>query len=84
VVDFSSNTSLKEDGQIRQTDKQAVRQLGHNRQKINFKKTIGQKINTHCTADVSVSIKRMVKERNCGYLKGLSHEMELAFDDMYG
>jgi hypothetical protein len=82
VVDFSSNVSLKEDGQKRQADKQAVRQLGHNRQKINLKKTIGQNINTHCTA--YVSIKRMVKESSCGDLKGLPHEMDLAFDDIYG
>jgi hypothetical protein len=40
---FSSNASLKEDGHMRQADKQAVRQLGHNRQKINLKKTIGRK-----------------------------------------
>jgi hypothetical protein len=53
VVDFSSNelpSSLEEDGQMRQADKQAVRQLGHNRQKINLKKTIGQNIDTHFTA----------------------------------
>jgi hypothetical protein len=81
-VDFSLTVSLKEDGQMRQADKQAVRQLRHNRQKINLKKTIGQKINTHCTA--YVPIKRMVKERNCRYLKGLSHEIDLAFDDMNG
>jgi hypothetical protein len=46
VVDFSSNelpASMEEDGQMRQADKQAVRQLRHNRQKINLKKTIGHR-----------------------------------------
>jgi hypothetical protein len=56
--------SLKEDGQMRQADKQAVRQLRHNRQKINLMKTIGQKINTH----FNVCVHQENGEGNYGYL----------------